>query len=144
MIPKFRAWDTVDKKIKEVVTINFDTIRNWDVALSTKQGLPFFKMFEEVELMQSTGLFDKNGVEIFEGDILELVLYGERIVADVKHGEYEFSADGEYECERYGWYINKTTCSYVKNTGLCLNYFKNNCIVIGNIYGNPELLEEVD
>ena len=66
MIPKFRCFDKDTKTIHEVVAIDF---RDWRVYYEAYGLRNYWN--KNVSLMQSTGLHDKNGVEIFEEDIVE-------------------------------------------------------------------------
>ena len=90
---------------------------------------------EEIELMQSTGLKDKNGKEIFEGDIVK------------RYRSPFFKAEWEYQIETV---VKREAClvlgkKFGKNFATIsfgLPFTKNDLLeVIGNIYENPELLE---
>ena len=72
MIPKFRAWDSVKKKFVEHFFITDNgLICNMEKPTSGYNSpIPVEK--SELILMQSTGLHDKNGKDIFEGDILKV------------------------------------------------------------------------
>ena len=130
---KFRAWLKEDKKMENVKTMDFTdkTIR----CLKKNEFINAYLLrrvsFDDVELMQYTGLNDKNDKEIYEGDIIKYKFpYDKRIkhISPVKFLETEASFGIK---DRYGNEIPLYTIS-------ANNYFE----VIGNIYENKNLLEE--
>ena len=82
---------------------------------------------ETYELMQYTGLKDKNEKEIYEGDIVNIL--DENTNEDESYVVKYSDIDGRYELEGEG---------YILHFG---NIFSYQCEIIGNIYDNPELLE---
>lgn len=128
MIPKFRVWDTVKKAMSEVQAIVYAEKKVYPIYFKEiRRYIPF----SEAILMQSTGLFDKNGKEIFEGDIVKVTDGDER--TDFSDGGIGTICGLD---ELYMWYID----GQVQNGLFDINqeYYID---VIGNIYQNPELLE---
>lgn len=121
MIRKFRVWDKRYNEMCEILQINFELefircINKWQRILN----------FDDVELMQSTGLFDKNGIEIYEGDILKASSFANWL------GEVRYSAETQA-------YMFFDTWGEHKKRDVFLNQF-DQLEVIGNIYENRELL----
>lgn len=125
MIPKFRAWDEKNKEMfkdtfavaesGEVVTVEQDFITN----------APDYIFVDHLTIMQSTGLTDKNGKEIFEGDVVKMAknVYSEPTYYEVvrhRGGAYRLESK-QYGCELW---LRHTDCE-----------------IAGNKFETPELLE---
>lgn len=121
MIPKFRAFLKDTKQIANVYSIFFEN----EVAKVTDNN---FYQFEDLILMQSTGLHDKRGVEIFEGGIVEIIYDSEPFTGVVVYdlGEADFKATNNRE--DYGNNFQYLTVG-------------ESIEIIGDIYQNSELLE---
>jgi uncharacterized phage protein (TIGR01671 family) len=125
---KFRAWDKKDNVMRQVNMMTVSENHNYQTyyflePTSENNG---FRYTPDVELMQYTGLKDKNGKEIYEGDIIRHDWGLNKITFE----DYSFTAehiisfDGAFNCNLY------------------LSDIGSDCEVIGNIYENPELIEK--
>lgn len=124
MNPKYRAWD---KEFKEMVHVNALVFDEQVIKATYQNGNIVKEDVKNYELMQSTGLRDKNGKEIFEKDILD---YNGRKVIVKWHGSYA--------CFIYE-FVDELKNRTTEWQPLYLSYYKFE--IIGNIYENPELLE---
>ena len=81
-----------------------------------------------------TGLTDKNGTRIFEGDIVKITGFHTTAIAAVKYGSPSEKSTS------WGWYFedNDGHTYFLMSKTFCKDY---NAIIIGNIYDNPELLK---
>jgi uncharacterized phage protein (TIGR01671 family) len=120
---KFRAWE---KNLKEIITVhNIDFEKkmiNTDYA---------WRLFNEIELMQYTGLKDKNGKEIYEGDILKVEGSKRKYVVKWNDEEFAFTVNYQYANGVPGDWILSEFRAVLKT-------FE----VIGNVFENKELLNE--
>ncbi|EOA3390576.1 YopX family protein [Enterococcus hirae] len=120
MIPRFRAWYTPFKG----KTIGQEMKYGQAGRLITHAEMAPDKYV----LMQSTGMKDKNGVEIFEGDLVE---HDDNLNGDWETFEAcEVVYDKDYAQFCFKWDAGNFLTDY------------RNLNVIGNIYENPELLKE--
>ena len=128
MIPRYRAWDKHRQKMfanDELIIWNGNVYAN-DSKKLTCNNLKGWSIDDEY-LMQSTGLKDKNGKEVFVGDIIKCT----------RRCLHEVYIEKEYG----GTYIGGMPAVYLK--GLREGYaWTEHEEIIGNIYENPELLEE--
>ena len=123
---KFRAWDKKNKEMSQVVEMIFNQYGGIDVRTSRRMDINEDCLGKD-SLMQYTGLHDKNGKEIYEGDITRVHNeYGQIISERVT--EFKELID-EFEGFKIkigmGFNINSDSASESE--------------VIGNIYENPEL-----
>lgn len=107
MIPRYRAWLDSEMYDKPVV-YDGEFYLDW-------RDFENGETYDGAVLMQSTGLFDKNGVEIFEGDVVRMHS-GELLPVRLNHGMFE------------------PVCYYISTV------FE----VVGNVFEQPELLEHPD
>lgn len=140
MIPKFRVWFS---EVSQMITDDLESINFFDETVTINSG--YYDSFADdyifgsIEvaignaiLMQSTGLFDKNGKEIFEGDIVIAWSQGVKGTFEIKRRIdglwllYPAWKDGQF------WYLSPTEDG------------QETCEVIGDIYENKELLGDTD
>ena len=138
MIPRFRAWDKIHKTMYEVDDIMSIDFEEKEICVQTiyfEQGLPDsrdldYYGFDDIVLMQSTGLRDKNDKEIFEGDILKVTNLSSWLEVVSFNEDKAMFVSKELKRE-----IEETPLYDLFNTDIF------EIEIIGNIYTNPELAE---
>lgn len=132
MIPKFKAWDKYHEMIVSIISFDFERKIAY---VGREDGDRWEIHFDNLNFMQSTGLKDKNGVEIFEGDIVKVSV----------HNGFDYY-DNEVCVVRKSRFHSGLVCINPNNDMEC-RIFNQDVLedyqyeVIGNIYENPELLE---
>ena len=126
MIQKFRVWESYYKKmfandqiiiwdgnvyVNDANKITVDSMKGWSI--------------DDKYLMQSTGLFDKNGKEIYEGDIVYAYSEGARLIGAI---EYFDNA-----------YCIKTKNGVYNSLWTNAEYYE----IVGNVFEHKELVEEL-
>lgn len=129
MIPKFRAWLKKEQKMDNEI----DHI-SWleDELYCIGDGITYMVSAEDLVLMQLTGLKDKNGVEIFEGDVVRMRNPRDRRQIGM------FQVVRVANSPMLGLLDKKLTTEIFNLYEHMSNYYE----VKGNIYENPELLED--
>ena len=145
---KYRVWFKPDQKMFEVATLvrmgDEEGVRVFPKTLVQLKDGVLNRSTEdwEVELMQSTWLFDKNGKEIYEGDIVKR--------DDQSKGKWwrfavvEIDPDIQFNCSSI-----KEVDGIKNSSDYTFRYWQfaykdteNHLTIIGNIYENPEIIEQ--
>lgn len=135
---KFRAWDKTVNKMSKVIRITYSDVQhttvNYQYINDKGKKRDDLSLLDDdgnvtIVLMQYTGLKDKNGKEIYEGDIVTGKL-GK--IAEVKWLQEH--------CAYVGYCREDNKYYYLE----CGNERFENVVIIGNIFENPELLESVE
>lgn len=147
---KFMAWHKEDEIMYDVESLIYNNGELFGVTLSSMnheivgwvdEDAPKVFFIDAIELIQYTGLEDRNGVEIYIGDILV------PNDGDVKRCEKFIVALGEYNCKNYGNIGNGFYLKHFIHSGdiTMLHSSKLRELdlkVIGNIHDNPDLLSK--
>ena len=132
MIPKYRAWYKEWKEMGRVGEIRFDLDGSVSVVLFKGNFLDVSGPREKIIFMQSTGLKDKNGKEIFEGDI---ITNGQNVMCMKRHNTLGFYIEEKGKVEFIA------DCADLAEFEADVKEIEDFIEIIGNIYENPELLE---
>ncbi len=123
-IPKFIAWDKIDLKIKKVQSIDYEDER---VIFVSEPYEADCRHFNDCDLLQFTGLHDKNGKEIYENFLVNGACFN----GSYAYGKVVYWKDGFF-IEPIGKFVEGMAYLYDS-----LSHIE----VIGNIYENPEKLK---
>lgn len=152
MIPKYRAYDKETKKVYPVTDLDFSRDGQNLLGVAVRMEPAFIPMLqaEQVVLMQSTGMFDRKGAEIYVGDVLEI----RNTKRFIREGNITcFSEVKVSEGHVYVWtqpivkgrkirygalQLRSGLSKYIDMQGVATSDVK----VIGNIYENPDLVED--
>lgn len=127
-IPKFRAWDKISKTMFPVMMIDFGQSY---VMIEEINGLWCERDFDEIELMQSTGLVDWEGVEVYEGDIVKIP------------DDYDEFGRNAGEILKVAFDSGCFRLKRPNSKGRGFYFEDDNMVeIIGDIYNNSELLGE--
>ncbi|WP_112445713.1 YopX family protein [Streptococcus sp. 596553] len=125
MIPKFRAWDTTNK---EMFKDTFSITESGQVVVVEQEDVmcpPDYVFVDNLVIMQSTDMVDRDGNIIFDGDIVKM---SKDVYSEPTYYEVVRHYGGAYRLES-------------KQHGCELWLRHTDCEVVGNVYENKELLD---
>lgn len=141
MVPKFRAYS---KEENEMYYPHNDKNVDWTIDDETgfiaplvNLGGGMWGMIDKYELMQSTGLIDRNGVEIFEGD----VVVGQQHLTTDSSTPFEIKALVRYSKRNTMFYLDEKSFGHDKfmnSLGSSIYQFE----VIGNVWEDGDLIND--
>ena len=134
MTPRYRTWIKTEKRMIEtddLLDIDYENTEIVTQQVYFENGLPddrdiYCYDFDEIELIQSTDMVDRDGKIIFEGDIVKMA---KDVSSEQTYYEVVRHRGGAYRLES-------------KQHGCELWLRHTDCEVVGNIYENRELLED--
>lgn len=133
MKQKFRAWDSAKK---EMFKDTFAITESGQVVVVEQESVvcpPDYVFVDHLVIMQSTGLFDKNGREIFEGDI---IANGPDVMCMKRHNTLGFYVEKKGKVEFIA------DCAVLEEFEEDAKEIADSLEIIGNIYENKDILEE--
>ena len=128
---RFKVWD----KLACIMHYNVES----GIYEDPDEIIPFYKILEfaDYETMQYTGMKDKNGKDIYEGDIFVHC----KVFGVVKYGEYRNICD-DVHGGHVGFYVDWENAKHKDITRVDLAYWIKVSEIVGNIHQNPELIEK--
>lgn len=133
MIPKFRAFIKDEDKVVDVKELSF----KYDEVVYESGRYTEVRRFKDVKIIQSTGLKDINGTEIYEGDIVEVLVQDiePKIMKDKTYVGVVVYKQGTFDIK-----ISKDTYLGIIPT-MYMSDIDCTFEILGNAYETPELLE---